>query len=83
MSGEAYSRLVVELILEAKRFGSKPKNKKVRLRISESTLSEETGLTRETVSREMKKLKDKNLITLKRKKIIINNIDNLSEELLI
>lgn len=83
MSGDAYSRLIAELIIEAKRFGTKPKNKQITLKMSERNLSEETGLTRETISREIKKLKAKKLIKLKGKKIVIENVDNLIEELLV
>lgn len=81
MSGDAYSRLIAELIIESKRFGEK-KDDQVKLKISETDLASETGMTRETVSRQLKKLKDENLITFKNKALIINDIKKLENKLI-
>lgn len=80
MSGEAYSRLIAELLTEAKRFGKK-NGRIYELKISESDLATEVGLARETVSREIKLLKNKGLIKVKNKKLTIINIGKLEEEL--
>lgn len=80
MNGTAYAKLIVEIILQAKRFGSKV-DKSIELKIKESELAAESGMTRETVSREIKILKDKGFLTLSRSKIIINDLRLLEEEL--
>jgi CRP-like cAMP-binding protein len=80
MSSSAKSRLIVELITQAKRFGKKNGNK-YELSVSLSELSTTVGLARETVSREIKILKEKKLITLKNKKLVISDLLKLVEEI--
>lgn len=74
MGGSAYDRLIVELVITAKRFGKK-------VSISEADLAAQTGLTRETVSRELKILKNKKLVSFKKSKLIIPNLTALESEL--
>lgn len=74
MSGNAYARLITEIIIHAKRFGNP-------LRISEKDLAALAGMTRETVSREMRILKSKGLVTLHKNTITIKNLEKLEEEL--
>lgn len=80
MSGSAYTRLITELIIQAKRFG-KINGQTVELAIAESELAADTGMTRETISREMKILKEKNLLTLSSHKLIIKDLRKLEAEL--
>lgn len=80
MAGNAYSRLVSELVIHAKRFGEK-NNKTITLKVSEKDLATQVGMTRETVSREMKILKDKRLVSFAKGQLVIKNIENLEEEL--
>ncbi|HEX8932302.1 MAG TPA: Crp/Fnr family transcriptional regulator [Patescibacteria group bacterium] len=80
MSGGAYERLIIELLIDARRFGIEDKGQIV-LKISEKDLSSQTGLTRETVSRGLKKLKVKTLITFAKGKIVFPNLALLEEEL--
>lgn len=79
MSGDAYERLLIELIIHAKRFGKDIKP--VELTITEKDLSVQAGLTRETVSREMKNLKEKKLIFMENHKIFLKDISKLEAEL--
>lgn len=79
MSGNAYARLATELLIYAKRFG-KGQNI-IEIDISEKDLAAQSGMTRETVSREIKILKDKNLVVHNKNKLIINNVQKLEEEL--
>jgi CRP-like cAMP-binding protein len=81
MSGEAYSRVVTELLIEAKRFGKKS-GSAVELTISEKDIASQAGMARETVSREMKILKDKGLVTFNKNILIINNLDDFENELI-
>ena len=74
MAGNAYARLITEIIIHAKRFGSP-------LKISEKDLAAQSGMTRETVSREMKMLKVKGLVAFEKNTIIVKNLGGLEEEL--
>jgi CRP-like cAMP-binding protein len=80
MSGNAYTRLMTELLIQAKRFG-KSNTQAVDLKISEKDLAIQSGLTRETVSREMKILKDKELVSFSGNMLTIHNIQQFEQEL--
>lgn len=80
MSNDAKSRLILELIIQAKRFGNNDKNS-YSLNISVSDLALSVGLARETVSRELKSLKNKNLISINNKILTITNLDKLEDEI--
>ncbi len=81
MSGGAYLRLITEILLQTKRFGEKISENTFKLNTTENTLGASSGLTRETVSREMRKLKEKNLVTLNNKHFIIHDLSKLEDEL--
>ncbi|HVZ58977.1 MAG TPA: Crp/Fnr family transcriptional regulator [Patescibacteria group bacterium] len=81
MGEDAYTRLVSELLITAKRFGQKNSDQTLTLELSEKDLAAQTGMTRETVSREMKKLKQKKLINLKKDTMVIANLSHLEAEL--
>ena len=74
MAGNAYARLITEIIIHAKRFGNP-------LHISETDLAERAGMTRETVSREMKLLKEKGLVVFRKNIIVIESLEDLENEL--
>jgi len=74
MAGNAYLRLVAELIIQTKRFGHE-------LKVSEKDLAAETGMSRETVSREMKILKNKGLVVFNKSLLKIVNLEKLENEL--
>jgi CRP/FNR family transcriptional regulator len=77
MSGTAQSRLLYELIIETRRFGEKIADGKYVLQANETDLAARSGLSRETISREMKKLKTQNLVDVTKNKIVIHDIDAL------
>lgn len=81
MSGNAHARLITELLITGKRFGKQNDKNEVILTVSEKDLAAQAGMTRETVSREMKVLKDKGLVTLHKTILTIKNIQSLEEEL--
>lgn len=82
MSGNAYARLITELLIHAKRFGTKTnENTSVAVRVSETELASQAGMTRETVSREMKVLKKKGFVTFNKNTLVIDDIEKLEEEL--
>lgn len=74
MSGTAKSRLLLELVIEAKRFGEKVSDDKYNLKISESDLAARAGMSRETINREMRKVKDAGLIEVNKTGIILNSL---------
>lgn len=80
MSGSAYTRLVTELLIDAKRFG-KIEGNKVTLNSTEKDIASQAGMSRETVSREFKILKDKGILTFARNEIIVPDIHKLEDEL--
>lgn len=80
MAGNAYSRLIAELIIVAKRFGQ-ANGKEVVVTTTEKDLATQIGMTRETVSREMKILKNRSLVTFEKSRLVIKNLDKLEEEL--
>jgi CRP/FNR family transcriptional regulator len=81
MSGNAYTRLITELLIQAKRFGKQNENKSIELKIPEKDLAARSGLTRETISREIKILRKKRLIEYKKSLFTIRNLRELENEL--
>lgn len=81
MGGSARNRVIFEVLLEGRRFGTEQTGKSKHITIQESELGARAGLTRETVSREMRKLTTEGLIKLENGKIIILDSDALSEKL--
>ncbi len=77
MSGTAKSRLIYELIMECRRFGKQRSNGGYVIDTSEVDIAARSGLSRETVSREMRKLKDQGLLTLERGSIVIRDLGEL------
>jgi CRP/FNR family transcriptional regulator len=82
MSGNAADRLLVELVIYAKRFGSQGKDGQIICKITENDIALSAGMTRETVSREIKKLKEKDLVTLDKNGIIVHNLEALESTLI-
>lgn len=81
-TGNAHARLVTEIIINTRRFGKKVKNtSKYFLKIREKDLARQAGMTRETVSREMKVLKDTGLISFEKNILEIYDIGLLELEL--
>jgi CRP-like cAMP-binding protein len=81
MSGEAKTRVIIELLIAAKRFGRKKDGEAIELKISEKDIANQAGMARETVSREISKLKEKGLISLKNNRLLINDLHKLEDEL--
>lgn len=82
MSGSAYGKFITELLIFAKRFGKNENGKvTVDLKIFEKDLASQTGIARETVSRLIGKLKEKNLVVFENNTVVINNLEKLENEL--
>jgi CRP/FNR family transcriptional regulator, cyclic AMP receptor protein len=82
MAGNAKARLITELLIYAKRFGQNQSEKTlVDLKLTEKDLASQSGISRETVSRELQKLRASNLITYKKNQLVINDLEKLEHEL--
>lgn len=81
MSGNAYTSLIAELLISAKRFGEKTKEGTIEVKLSGKDLATHAGMTRETVSRELAILKKKGLVVFSKGMITITDMQKLEEEL--
>jgi len=80
MVGTARSRVAFELLVELKRFG-KQSGVKSFIEISEASIASRSGLSRETVSREIKRMKEKGLVEIKIHRIYIHNVAELEKQI--
>lgn len=77
ITGTAKDRLVFELIVEYKNYGVGDDTSGY-IEASESSIASKAGLSRETVSREMRHLKDAKLVQIKDHKIYIIDLPRLN-----
>jgi CRP-like cAMP-binding protein len=79
--GTAYVRIASTILLCAKRFGIKNTDNttEIYLPLTHQMIGNLTALTRETVTLEMQKLFQKNIITYRKRKIIVLDISKLEE----
>ena len=81
MKGSAHSRTVMELIMCSKRYTDGSSEPVSTIQFTESELATMSGLTRETINREIKKLQKKGIIDVKHRNIIIKDKNALEVEL--
>ncbi len=81
MNGSAQSQLILELIVTASRFGSTDENGNISIQIKTTELAHRTGLTRETVSRQLKLLTKSSLIHMSKGVVHIPSLDELKAKL--
>jgi CRP/FNR family transcriptional regulator, cyclic AMP receptor protein len=81
MAGSAKSRVMYELLLECRRFGKVKDDGSCLIVLKEADVAARAGLSRETVSREIQKIKHDNLITTGRTGIVITDVAALEEKL--
>jgi CRP/FNR family transcriptional regulator, cyclic AMP receptor protein len=80
MSGSAKSRLLYELVIECRRFGDKTEDGTYALKVSEVDLAARSGLSRETVNREINKLKTEGLIAIGGKGIVVKDLPKIEKK---
>ncbi|HEX6258062.1 MAG TPA: Crp/Fnr family transcriptional regulator [Candidatus Saccharimonadales bacterium] len=80
MASSARGRLLYELVIIAKRHGDSQADE-VEFAMTETDIASRAGLTRETVSREMKKLIHDNLVHLNQGTVIIPSLSKLEAKL--
>lgn len=81
MSGTARSRLMYELIIECRRFGSVQPDGSCVLTASEVDLAARSGLSRETVSREIGKAKAHGWVRVNKGVIVVTDVAMLEKAL--
>ena len=81
MSGTAGSRLIYELIIECRRFGRPQPGGGILLEASETDLAARSGLSRETVSRQIRKLKTQGRLRLDGQRIVVTDLTGLEAAL--
>lgn len=79
MSGNAKSRVVYELVNECNRFGQEKPDGSYQLNVSTTDLAARSGLSRETISREISKLKKAGLVIIIGRSISVPNLAKLEE----
>lgn len=81
LSNDAYFRVLTQLIIYSKRFGQTDKNKiTFDWHLTHRELASQTGLARESVTKQIKKLQDKGLIGYLGKKLVIYDLPKLEAE---
>lgn len=81
LSGDAFYKTLTQLVIYARRFGQKNQNIiTFDWHLTHRQLASQTGLARESVTKEIKKLQDKGLIGYSGKKIFIYDLLKLEEE---
>lgn len=81
LGGSAKSRVIFELLLQARRFGKTGQDGSCQIELTESDLASRAGLSRETANRELHKLKSARQITVGRHAITLHNVIALEQEL--
>ena len=81
MAGSAKGRLLYELVIEARRFGTLLEDGSCVLTISEKDMGARAGLSRETVSRTIHTLKASGLVKIRSKDILITSLRELEQSL--
>jgi len=80
MKGSARSRTILELLIESQRFGKK-QNGGYLLELSEAEFAARSGLTRETISRELHSLQEKGIVETHYGGVFIKQPKKLEKEL--
>lgn len=81
MAGTARTRLVYELVIETRRFGTMQADGSYRIDISEADLAARSGMSRETVSREFSKLAREGLVRGGRDGIFVCDLTTLAAKI--
>jgi CRP-like cAMP-binding protein len=79
MGGTARSRLIFELMVECQRFGNRQTDKTYILSIHEEELARRSGMSRETVNRELSKLKQEGFVAMQRHNLIVRDLYGLQQ----
>ena len=79
MSGNGKTRVLYELVVECKRFGNRQPDGSYVLTMHEDELAHRAGLARETVNRELAKLKQQKLLEVNRNVLIVKDLEGIED----
>lgn len=83
-AGNSYTKLVASLVILAKRFGKTEEHGiVVQLSMNEQDIANYSGMSRETASRELQKLKKQGIVNFDRKIITVVSLEKLEKLLLL
>ena len=81
LSGDAHFRILTQLVIYSRRFGQSERGRiTFDWHLTHQELASQTGLARETVTKEIKKLQDKGFVGYIGKKLVIYDLPSLEEE---
>lgn len=81
MDGDAYHRLLFELMMEGKRSGEMHSDGSCVITVSLADLAQRAGLTRETISRELGKIiQTSNLVSRQGRSLVVHDFKTLEEQ---
>lgn len=72
LNGHASARLIYELLLECYRFGKLTESGIYKISVKHGKLAERSGLARETVSRELRKLVEQNCLVINKDYLLVD-----------
>lgn len=81
MGGKAKNRLLFELINAAHRHGTSTADGKILIPLSETDIAKRSGLSRETISRIIRTLREEHLVSVSPQGIAVHDIDRLEATL--
>lgn len=81
MQGDALPLLIQTLVTLSERFPSDDTQREITIPLTHQQLAELTGLSRETVTRELSRLRSENLIAIQQHRIQLLNIDVLQSKI--
>lgn len=82
-AGNSYIKLVASLVILAKRFGVKKADGLfIELKMNERDIANYAGMSRETASRELQKLKKDNLVRFEKGTMVVQDIQKMEDMLL-
>lgn len=83
MGGAAISQILFEIINNARKFGTRLPSGDTKLTLNESSLAKRVGLSRETVNRNLKELKQQGIVRSGSSGIIVTNLEHLDDQLVL
>lgn len=82
-AGNSYTKLIASLVILAKRFGEKhSQDVVITLKLSEKDIANYAGMSRETTSRELQKLKKEGIVSFDKSTLIVHKMQELENRLL-
>lgn len=81
LTGAAYYKTIAEIMISARRFGESGRGNTFHVKLTHHQIASRTGLSRETVTREIRKLQKKGIVSYEGEQLTIIDISTLEEEL--